>query len=108
MKAFVAGFAKDPTWGVEVKQLQDSIQSSPEMSTLALLAPVGKSDPDATLTEETAPNAYAKACSAGSSCCFADSHMPLVQVKSLWELLDDFGDNADDSLSSAVSAVPLA
>merc|ERR1712195_366246 len=82
MKAFVAGFAKDPTWGVEVKQLQDSIQSSPEMSTLALLAPVGKSDPDATLTEETAPNAYAK-------------------VKSLWELLDDFGDNADDSLSSA-------
>ena len=45
---------------------------------------------------------------AGSSCCFADSHMPFVQVKTLWELLDDFGDSADDSLSSAVSAVPLA
>lgn len=79
-KAFIAGFTSDPTWRVEVKQLKDSFHF--EMSTLSQLEPVSRGDPDAKLTEEEAPFAYS-------------------QVKTLWELLDDFGDSADDSLSSA-------
>jgi hypothetical protein len=79
-KAFIAGFACDPTWGVEVKKLKDSFHF--EMSTLSQLEPVSRSDSDVKLTKKEAPFAYS-------------------QVNTLWEMLDSFADCADDSLSRA-------